>query len=171
LISLPSSARVISLAVLIAGSCSPAAAQSCVFTTESLGNQKVQCPGGLSIVVEKGAEFHLSPSGGARRPGAAELTDKAILVESPPGRAIPFRVLTPQAIAAVRGTVWAVDVTERGTAVFTQRGRVEVRRASGPAVVLGPGEGVDVADEASSPLTVKRWGEARVRALLSRLGR
>jgi hypothetical protein len=35
-------------------------------------------------------------------------------------------------------------------------------------VVLGPGQGVDV-DEAG-PLVVKRWPQARVTALLARLG-
>jgi ferric-dicitrate binding protein FerR (iron transport regulator) len=76
--------------------------------------------------------------------------------------------MTPQAIAAVRGTKWAVDTTEGKSSVFVVNGRVSVaRRAGANRVVLGPGEGVDV--EATGALTVKRWPPARVAALLARL--
>jgi ferric-dicitrate binding protein FerR (iron transport regulator) len=76
--------------------------------------------------------------------------------------------MTPQAIAAVRGTKWAVDATEGKSSVFVVNGRVSVaRRAGANRVVLGPGEGVDV--EAAGALTVKRWPPARVAALLARL--
>jgi len=99
-----------------------------------------------------------------------ELSSKALLVEVPrkPG-GNPFKVLTPQAIAAVRGTKWAVDVAEAKTSVFVADGRVGVsRRSGGRGVVLGRGEGVDV--EATGPLTVKTWGQPRVDALMTRLG-
>src|SRR5262249_17913735 len=81
-----------------------------------------------------------------------------------------FQVNTPQAIAAVRGTRWAVDVAEGKTSVFVVNGRVNVGRTTRGErqVVLGPGEGVDV--EASAPLVVKRWAPARVSALMARLG-
>jgi hypothetical protein len=80
-----------------------------------------------------------------------------------------FQVITPQAIAAVRGTKWAVDVAETKTSVFVVNGRVAVgRRTGGQSVTLGSGEGVDV--EEAGPLTVKRWPPARVSALLARLG-
>jgi ferric-dicitrate binding protein FerR (iron transport regulator) len=76
--------------------------------------------------------------------------------------------MTPQAIAAVRGTKWAVDTAEGKTSVFVVNGQVSVaRRAGANRVVLGPGEGVDV--EATGVLTVKRWPPARVAALLARL--
>ena len=76
--------------------------------------------------------------------------------------------MTPQAIAAVRGTKWAVDATEGKSSVFVVNGRVSVARRGGAnRVVLGPGEGVDV--EATGTLTVKRWASARVAALLARL--
>ena len=81
-----------------------------------------------------------------------------------------FQVNTPQAIAAVRGTRWAVDVAEGKTSVFVVHGRVNVGRRNGAdrQVVLGAGEGVDV--EPSAPLVVKRWAPARVSALMARLG-
>ena len=77
--------------------------------------------------------------------------------------------MTPQAIAAVRGTKWAVDAEGGKTSVFVVDGRVNVARARGRGRVdLGPGEGVDV--EASGELVVKRWPPARVAALMARLG-
>jgi hypothetical protein len=78
-----------------------------------------------------------------------------------------FQVITPQAIAAVRGTKWAVDSAEGKTSVFVVNGRVSVARRAERGIVLGPGEGVDV--EATGPLTVKRWAPARVAALMARL--
>ena len=99
------------------------------------------------------------------------LSSKALLLDvqvKSGGR--KFQVNTPQAIAAVRGTRWAVDVAEGKTSVFVVHGRVRVgRRSPGDRqVVLGPGEGVDV--EAATPLVVKRWAPARVSALMARLG-
>ena len=77
---------------------------------------------------------------------------------------------TPQAIAAVRGTKWAVDAAEGKTSVFVVNGRVAVGRRTGShSVTLGAGEGVDV-EATRGPLTVKRWPAARVAALMARLG-
>jgi hypothetical protein len=78
-----------------------------------------------------------------------------------------FQVITPQAIAAVRGTKWAVDSAEGKTSVFVVNGRVKVARRAGRGVVLGQGEGVDV--EATGSLTVKHWAPARVAGLMARL--
>ena len=84
---------------------------------------------------------------------------------------VPFQVTTPQAIAAVRGTQWAVDVAGAKTSVFVVSGRVAVRRsASRTGVELGPGEGVDV-EAGTGPLTVRRWPIARANALMARFGR
>jgi hypothetical protein len=101
---------------------------------------------------------------------AVELDGKALLVEVPPkSGGNTFQVITPQAIAAVRGTKWAVDVNGDKSSVFVVHGRVRVGRRTGShGVTLGPGDGVDVAPGA--PLTVKRWPSARVSALMARLG-
>jgi ferric-dicitrate binding protein FerR (iron transport regulator) len=70
----------------------------------------------------------------------------------------------------VRGTKWAVDVQGGKTSVFVVRGQVGVRRpANSAAVVLGSGQGVDVAPGGGT-LEVKRWKPARVTALMARLG-
>ena len=85
-----------------------------------------------------------------------------------PGRT-RFDVVTPQAIAAVRGTKWAVDAEGAKTSVFVVDGRVQRRTPRGRgSVVLGAGDGVDV--ETTGELIVKRWPPARVTALMARLG-
>ncbi|MCK1744895.1 FecR domain-containing protein [Bradyrhizobium sp. 139] len=148
----------------------PAANTGCTVSPSAVGAQTWRCDGGITIVAESGARFELKDANRDGHIDSIELSSKALLVEVPrkPG-GNPFKVLTPQAIAAVRGTRWAVDVAEAKTAVFVADGRVGVsRRARGRGVVLGPGEGVDV--EATGPLTVKTWGQPRVDALMARLG-
>jgi len=136
----------------------------------SIAAQTLHCEGGVTIIVENGARYTLQDRGGKGRVDAVELTGGAVLVEVPnkPG-GNRFQVITPQAIAAVRGTRWAVDAAESKTSVFVVNGRVAVgRRTGGQGVTLGAGEGVDVQD--TGPLTVKHWPSPRVSALMARLG-
>ncbi|WP_291865897.1 FecR domain-containing protein [Bradyrhizobium sp.] len=133
--------------------------------------QTLRCPGELTIVAENGAKFtlqSLDKSGGVN---GVDLHSKALLVDVPTQQGKRrFQVTTPQAIAAVRGTKWAVDVQATRTSVLVLRGRVAVRRPAGAGqVVLGPGDGVDV-DPGTAALVVKRWPQPRVDALLARLG-
>jgi hypothetical protein len=141
-------------------------------TTESPANapQTLRCEGGVTIIAENGARFKLQDRDGNGRVDSAELSSKALLLEVPRTRSgNRFQVITPQAIAAVRGTKWAVDAAEGKTSVFVVNGRVAVGRRTGShRVTLGAGEGVDV--EATGPLTIKRWPAARVAALMARLG-
>lgn len=149
----------------------PAADTGCTASPSAAGTQTWRCDNGITIIAESGARFELKDANRDGHIDSVELSSKALLVEVPrkPGGS-PFKVLTPQAIAAVRGTKWAVDVAEAKTSVFVADGRVGVgRRARGRGVVLGPGEGIDV--EATGPLTVKTWGQPRVDALMARLGR
>jgi ferric-dicitrate binding protein FerR (iron transport regulator) len=137
--------------------------ESTTFTT-----QTIRCNGGVTIVVENGARYILRDRDRNGQVDSVELSSKALLLEVPKGRN-EFKVITPQAIAAVRGTKWAVDVAEDQTSVFVVTGQVAVgRRVRSNSVTLGPGEGVDVA--AQGALTVKRWPPARVAALMARLG-
>jgi hypothetical protein len=140
--------------------------------TENAANaaQTLRCEGGVTIVAENGARFTLQDRDGNGRVDSAELSSKALLLDVPKKQAgNRFQVTTPQAIAAVRGTKWAVDAAEGKTSVFVVNGRVAVGRRTGThSVTLGAGEGVDV--EAAGPLTVKRWPKARVAALMARLG-
>jgi ferric-dicitrate binding protein FerR (iron transport regulator) len=101
--------------------------------------------------------------------GTVLLEEGAVLVEAG-GTGPDFQIRTPHAIASVRGTVFAVEVTAEGTAVFAAEGRVRVRRFGGiDSVTLSAGQGVDVAP--GEPLVTRRWGAARVEALLARFGR
>jgi hypothetical protein len=143
----------------------------CSLDNSAFTSQTLRCEGGFTIVAENGARFTLLDRDGNGRVDSVELSGKALLLEVPkkPG-GNHFEVMTPQAIAAVRGTKWAVDAAEGKTSVFVVNGRVSVaRRVGSNRVVLGPGDGVDV--EATGVLTVKRWPHARVAALLARLAR
>jgi ferric-dicitrate binding protein FerR (iron transport regulator) len=149
-----------------------ASAQSGGCSTDKAGPQDVvHCPDGLTIIVEKGARYSLADRDGDGHLDAVRLQGKALLLDLPrqqkPAR---FEVITPQAIAAVRGTKWAVDVQDGKTSVFVVRGQVGVRRPAGAAaVVLRAGQGVDV-EPGGGTLEVKRWKPARVTALMARLG-
>ena len=147
----------------------PAASMGCSPQNPTSTAQTLRCEGGVTIVAENGARFTLLDRDGNGRVDSVELSSKALLLEVPKkAGGNRFEVMTPQAIAAVRGTKWAVDTTEGKSSVFVVNGRVSVaRRAGANRVALGPGEGVDV--EATGALTVKRWAPARVAALLARL--
>lgn len=152
-----------------AGASAQSAGVGCTLVRVASGPQTLNCQDGLTIVAEPGARYTLIDRDGNGKADAAALRRKALLIEEPGGRG-RFRVITPQAIAAVRGTRWAIDVGGGKTSVFVVRGSVSVRRQAGDAsVVLGPGEGVDV-DGGNGPLTVRRWPAARVSALMARLG-
>jgi ferric-dicitrate binding protein FerR (iron transport regulator) len=135
------------------------------------GAQTLRCAGGGTIVAEDGAQYALRDRDRDGEVDSVNLGSKALLLEAPKQRGgRRFEVITPQAIAAVRGTRWAVDAQATTTSVLVLTGQVSVsRRTGGARVVLGPGDGVDVAT-GHEPLIVRRWPEARVNALLARLG-
>ena len=132
--------------------------------------QVLHCPAGVRITPEDGARYSLADRDQDGNADGVILRGKALLLEVPTGQTSGFVVVTPQAIAAVRGTKWAVDAQSGKTSVLVVDGRVAVQRPSSSAgVLLGPGEGVDV-ERGTTPLTVKRWPAARVSALMARLG-
>jgi ferric-dicitrate binding protein FerR (iron transport regulator) len=135
--------------------------------------QTLHCGDGISITTERGARFQLLDRNGDGQVDGASLSGKAMLLDIDSARVKSgFQVITPQAIAAVRGTRWAVDVQSGKTSVLVLRGRVAVRRDDQRrGVVLGVGQGVDVQAGTSTPLAVKRWPAPRVNALIARLGR
>jgi ferric-dicitrate binding protein FerR (iron transport regulator) len=145
--------------------------QGCSSERTAIAAQTLRCAGGVTIVAEDGAQFRLQDRDHNGAVDSVDLHSKALLLDAPaqrPGHRLV--VTTPQAIAAVRGTRWAVDATPTSTSVLVLGGQVTVNRRAGKAgVVLGPGEGVDV-EAGAGQLTVKRWPEARVAALLARLG-
>jgi ferric-dicitrate binding protein FerR (iron transport regulator) len=152
-----------------------AAAQGigCVLQTTASQRQILRCRDGLTVEGEAGAAFNLVDRNQDAQPDAVNLQSRAIFIDAPAQSVRQgFQIMTPQAIAAVRGTQWAVDVSGGRTSVFVVTGRVAVRRVQGNtrSVSLGPGEGVDV-EPGTSPLIVRRWPAARAAALLARLGR
>jgi ferric-dicitrate binding protein FerR (iron transport regulator) len=134
--------------------------------------QVLHCPTGLQLEAEAGADYTLTDRNRDGQPDSVNLGSRALLIEvGAQPRGAGFQVRTPQAIAAVRGTQWAVEVGTGKTAVFVLRGRVAVRRINArDSVELEPGEGVDV-EPGTTPLTVRRWPVARANALLARFGR
>ena len=131
----------------------------------------LHCRNGVTIVAESRATFTPRSHGRNGEVDSVDLQAGAVMVDAPRQRGRShFEVITPQAIAAVRGTQWAVDNKDTRTSVLVLRGQVAVRRTTGPGqVVLGPGQGVDV-EPGADPLIVKRWPQPRVDALLARLG-
>lgn len=157
--------------LLLTGNAAAQPARSgCTSAPTAQGTQTLHCATEITIVAEGGAKFELRDRNRDGQVDSVELSNKALLLEVPkkPGRT-RFDVVTPQAIAAVRGTKWAVDAEGAKTSVFVVNGRVSVARPRGRgSVVLGAGDGVDV--ETTGELIVKRWPPARVTALMARLG-
>ncbi len=128
-----------------------------------------QCANGLILEAEAAAMLHIDTTGAQARPESVELTKDGLLIEVEPGSG-PFQILTPHAIAAVRGTIYIVDVTDNMTSVFVVRGVVAVSRSSGAEEVdLPAGFGVEVT--AQEPLVAKRWPDEKASRLLARFGR
>jgi hypothetical protein len=152
----------------------PAAAQSragCTPDPAAAGPAiTLDCGFGLKIVVERSAQYAVVDGNGDGRPEALRLDSGGALVKVDPGAGRGFQILTPRAVASVRGTEWAVDAARDATSVFVLSGRVDVSpRGGGSGVVLQAGEGVDV--RGPGPQTAIRWGRARAAALLARFGR
>ena len=159
------------LAIMFAADAASAqqpAANGCTTEQKPGAAQTLRCRDGLIIVAEDGAKFTLQGQG--RQVDGVDVQSKAVLIDAPKQKKGRFQVITPQAIAAVRGTKWAVDAQETRTSVLVLVGQVAVRRPGGAGgeVTLGPGEGVDV-ELGNGALEVKRWGQPRVDALLARL--
>ena len=138
---------------------------------DEAGAEKIwSCPGGLTIIVEDGARFSLKDQDHDGSVDLVRLWRRALLLVFIEAVGRDVEVITPQAIAAARGTKWAVDVGRGKTSVFVVKGAVGVRRPSvASEVVLTRGEGVDV-EHGRSQLRVKKWGAPRVAALMARLG-
>ncbi len=161
-----------SLCIVSAGTASAQAVTNCPLQPAvSATRQILNCEAGLSIIVERGVHYRLADRNRDGHVDALVLDGKAALIDVDAGRVRGgFEVVTPQAIAAVRGTRWAVDVKRGNASVLVLRGRVAVNKIStGQGVTLGQGQGVDV-DRSRFPLRVIQWGQPRINALMARLG-
>jgi hypothetical protein len=131
----------------------------------------LRCGDTLAIRHAPNTRYRLTGQNGRQAPTGARLDSGALLIEfTPNDRQKNFQILTPHAIAAVRGTRWAVDVEHGNTATLVLSGSVAVTSPRAPrGVLLNPGEGADVT-AATRDIVVKRWGQKRVDALLARFG-
>jgi hypothetical protein len=157
----------------IAGPGSAHAAGVCALVpNERAPTEKIlQCGETLTVHPAPGARYRPLYTKGDPLPVGIRLDDGALLIEyhpaSPQER---FQILTPLAIAAVRGTKWAMEVTRARTSTLVLAGAVAVtNRRLNEYVVLTEGQGVDITPT-DTTVVQKTWGEARVRALLSRFG-
>jgi hypothetical protein len=148
----------------------------CVLTPDKhhLEDRILRCGNDLTVQPAAGTTYHPSDAGQPGPPTAVHLDDGALLLEFHRSkRQHDFQILTPEAIASVRGTRWAVETKPGRTSVLVLRGVVEVARAgagAGSSVLLRPGEGVDVG-AGDAPLKANRWARERVKALLARFNR
>jgi ferric-dicitrate binding protein FerR (iron transport regulator) len=131
----------------------------------------LRCGDGLTIRNARKTRFQLTDQEGQQPPGGARLDSGALMIEfTPSDRQKNFQILTPHAIAAVRGTKWAVEVVSDRTSTLVLSGAVEVMRPRGKrGALLHAGEGADVS-AGTGGITVKRWAKKRVDALLARFG-
>ena len=159
----------------IAGSGPVRAAGACaLIPNDKMPSEKIlQCGGAEALTVRgaQGTRYRMLYTKGDPVPAAIRLDDGALLIEFQ--RSLwrqDFQILTPLAIAAVRGTKWAVEVTRARTSVLVLSDTVGVtHRRLNQYVILTEGEGVDITPTDTSTVQ-KRWAEARVRALLARFG-
>jgi hypothetical protein len=131
----------------------------------------LRCGDTLTIRTAPNTRYHLTDQDSQQRPRGAQLESGALMIEFTPseGRR-KFQILTPHAIAAVRGTTWAVEVEPERTSTLVMSGTVQVTRPRGKgSALLHAGEGADVS-AGSAPITVKVWAKKRVDALLARFG-
>ena len=116
-------------------------------------------------------------------PASVELDSGALLIEFHSKQRREFQILTPQAIASVRGTKWVMDVKPGQTSALVLLGQVTVsRKDAAEEVVVGRGQEVDVSswDPGNTrsldggakppPIAVKKWTPDRAKALLARFG-
>ena len=90
----------------------------------------------------------------------------AILFDvAPLGAGSHFEVHTPDARVCVRGTVFAVEVSERGTAVWVYEGSVEVLRAGATAVALRAGDSYGAPSRRLHSLDARGRRASRARVL------
>lgn len=141
-------ARMVSVSMVLFFHAMQASAQmpeNCALTIVTGPDRHVlSCAGNLVIEMDVATEMGIV-SGPNDLPERVTLSQGTVLIEVEQGGAVP-QIRTPHAIAAVRGTVYAVDIQSDLTAVFVLRGAVNVRhrRGSRKSVDLTAGQGVDV---------------------------
>jgi FecR protein len=159
---------------------------ACVFTPDKRNpNDRIlRCGPELTITPAPGTVYRPAAAAEDGLPASVQLDSGALLIEFHSKRRREFQILTPQAIASVRGTKWAMEVKPGQTSTLVLLGQVTVARkdAAEGEVVVGRGQEVDVSswapgntrslDGSAKPpaIAVKKSAPDRVKALLARFG-
>jgi hypothetical protein len=149
------------------------AAGACALVpNERMPSEKtLQCGDNLTVRAAQGTRYHPLYKKGDPLPVGIRLDDGALLIEyRPVSPQDKFQILTPLAVAAVRGTKWAMEVVPGRTSTLVLSGAVAVtNRRLNQYVILTWGQGIDIT-AADTSMVQRLWREGRVRALLSRFG-
>jgi hypothetical protein len=87
----------------------------------------LQCGQELTVRPAHGTSYRPIYKTGQQLPAAVRLDNGALLIEfHPDGQQIEFQILTPLAVAAVRGTKWAMEVSAVRTSTLVLEGAVAV---------------------------------------------
>ncbi len=89
-----------------------------------------------------------------------------VFVERAKGAEPEFKLRSPYALLAARGTAFFAGPSKGVFGVFVQTGVVTVR-AGGSTVVVREGQGTDIRFPGAAPTPVKAWAPARVQAALA----
>jgi hypothetical protein len=159
---------------------------ACVLTPDrrNPNDQILRCGSELTITPAPGTIYRPAAAAEDGLPASVQLDSGALLIEFHSKQRREFQILTPQAIASVRGTKWAMEVKPGQTSTLVLLGQVTVaRKDAADEVVVGPGQGVDVSNGDAGktvrsmsgsakppPIGVKKWAPDRVKALLARFG-
>jgi hypothetical protein len=166
-------AAAIASALLLSTAAARAQAGGCELVADERNPPEkiLRCGDALAVRPAHQTEYHPVDQTGNAPPNAIQLDSGALMIEFHPSNGRRhFQILTPNAIATVRGTKWVVEVAPARTSTFVIAGRVSVSRPHGEqAVLLRPGEGADVTPD-GGPIVVKRWARPRVQTLLARFG-
>ena len=133
---------------VMAGQDPARAAGACALVpNDQMPSEKMlQCGENLTVRAAPGARYQPLYKKGDPLPVGIRLNEGALLIEfHPASPKEKFQILTPLAIAAVRGTKWAMDVTKAQTSTLVVDGAVAVtNRRLNQFVVLTEGQGVDI---------------------------
>ena len=113
-------------AAAIVGAVPAHAAGACALVpNEKMPSEKMlQCGETLTVRAAPGARYQPLYKKGDPLPVGIRLNEGALLIEFHPANPKEkFQILTPLAIAAVRGTKWAMDVTKAQTSTLVVNGR------------------------------------------------
>jgi hypothetical protein len=170
-----------------AGGSASAQSGTCVLSPDKRNpaDKILRCGTELTITPAPGTVYYPAPPGADGLPASVQLDSGALLIEFNSKRRHEFQILTPQAIASVRGTKWAMEVKPGQTSALVLLGEVTVaRKDAAETVVVGPGQGVDLPGTEGGgtttrslntgvkppPIGVQRWTPERVKSLLARFG-